>query len=218
MSAVSQFAGLTKARIEALTDGVFAVAMTLLVFEIKVPGIAQNSGPRDLAHHLFALWPNFVSYAISFFVLGIYWVGHHGLYHYIRRTDRPFLWLNLLFLFFVTLIPFSAGLIGQDPGEPVAAAFYGANLIAVGMALYAVWAYATWRTRLVDADISSALVRGASRRILVAPMSFIAAIALGFIDTRASLLIYAVVALYYIAPTNLDRHWHDARRDKEPRS
>lgn len=199
--------GLSKSRIEALTDGVFAVSMTLLVFEIKVPGFAPEAGAGGLARHLATLWPNFVSYAISFFVLGIYWVGHHNQFHFIRRSNRPFLWLNIVFLFFVTLIPFSAALISGHFDDPIAIAFYGGNLIAVGLLLDAIWAYATRGRRLVDKDLAREAVRRASRRILIAPCAFAVAIALGFFNTKASLILYAVTTIYYFFPSGIDLHW-----------
>lgn len=205
--------GLTKSRVEALTDGVFAVAMTLLVFEIKVPGLLREASASGLARKLVALWPNFVGYAISFFILAIYWVGHHNQFHFIRRTDRPFLWLNVVFLFFVTLIPFSAALISAHPDEFIAIAFYGCNLIAVGLLLYSIWLYATRNRRLVDHDLSHEAVRQASQRILIAPCAFAVAIALGLFSTRASLALYALTALYYFFPSGIDVHWghrHDS--------
>ena len=81
--------GLSKTRIEALTDGVFAIAMTLMVFDIKVPPVAQMD-QLNLRHELIQLWPRFLAYVISFVMLGVYWVGHHNQYHYIRRTYRAF--------------------------------------------------------------------------------------------------------------------------------
>jgi hypothetical protein len=85
--------GLSKTRIEALTDGIFAIAMTLMVFDIKVPAVAQMN-QLNLRHELIQLWPRFLAYVISFVMLGVYWVGHHNQYHYIRSTDRPLLWIN----------------------------------------------------------------------------------------------------------------------------
>ncbi|HKV27287.1 MAG TPA: TMEM175 family protein [Candidatus Acidoferrales bacterium] len=216
MSAVSQPVGLTKARIEALTDGVFAIAMTLMVFNIHVPQFAHSPDAHGLARSLGRLWPSFVTYAISFFVLGIYWVGHHNQFHFIRRTDRNFLWLNLLFLFSVTLIPFSAGLIGQYSDQPTAVTFYGANLIATGIFLYAIWKYATGHRRLVDSDLSDLVVRKASRRIIIAPCAFVLAIALGFINTQASLALYAAVTVYYFLPSGIDLHWGHGRKFEPP--
>ena len=106
--------GLSKTRIEALTDGIFAIAITLMVFDIKVPAVTQMN-QLNLRHELIQLWPRFLAYVISFVMLGVYWVGHHNQYHYIRRTDRPFLWINIFFLMGISLIPFSTGLLGQFP-------------------------------------------------------------------------------------------------------
>ena len=86
--------GRSKTRIEALTDGVFAIAMTLLIFNIRVPEAAQGTD-KALRQGLLQLWPSFLTYIISFVMLGVYWVGHHNQYHFIRRTDRVFLWTNI---------------------------------------------------------------------------------------------------------------------------
>ena len=126
--------------------------MTLMVFDIKVPGQTQTT-PWSLQYELIRLWPRFLAYAISFIMLGVYWVGHHNQYHYIRRTDRGFLWINIFFLMGVSLIPFSTGLLGQYPEERTALVVYGLNLIMVGGFLYAHWWYATGNHRLVERQI-----------------------------------------------------------------
>ena len=98
-------------RIEALTDGVFAVAMTLLVLDIKVPELEQPLATAELPLKLLSLWPKFLSYTISFVILGAYWVGHHVQLSFIRRADRPLLWINVFFLLWVALVPFSTALL-----------------------------------------------------------------------------------------------------------
>src|SRR5215471_1982543 len=98
-------------RIEALTDGVFAVAMTLLVLDIRVPELHQPLATAELPLKLLSLWPKFLSYTISFVILGVYWVGHHVQLSFIRRADRPLLWINILFLLWVALVPFPIGLL-----------------------------------------------------------------------------------------------------------
>ena len=105
-------AGLSTHRIEAFSDGVFAIAITLLVLNLQVPEIATVS---ELASKLGALWPKLVSYVLSFMVVGIYWVAHHNTFHYIKRSDRNLLWLNILMMLFVVFIPFPAALLGQYP-------------------------------------------------------------------------------------------------------
>src|SRR4030088_188078 len=97
---------LSRNRIEALTDGVFAVAMTLLVLDIKVPELEPPLAGAELPLKPLALWPKFLSYLISFVILGVYWVGHHIQLSFIRRADRPLLWINILFLLWVALVPF----------------------------------------------------------------------------------------------------------------
>ncbi len=105
--------GLSKNRIEALADGIFAVAMTLLVLDIKSPEQRWFGTDSVLIDYLLQLEHSFAMYAISFFVLGIFWIGHHVLFHFVRQMDRRLLWLNLAFLLLVTLVPFSTDLIGD---------------------------------------------------------------------------------------------------------
>jgi len=198
--------GLSKTRIEALTDGIFAIAMTLMVFDIKVPAVTQMN-QLNLRHELIQLWPRFLAYVISFVMLGVYWVGHHNQYHYIRRTDRPFLWINIFFLMGVSLIPFSTGLLGQFPEDRTALGVYGLNLIMVGGFLYAHWSYATREHRLVQRQISSEVVRQAKYRIMIGPVASILAICASFVSTRLSLMIFAFIPLLYLIPGRIDYHW-----------
>jgi len=198
--------GLSKTRIEALTDGIFAIAMTLMVFDIKVPAVTQMN-QLNLRHELIQLWPRFLAYVISFVMLGVYWVGHHNQYHYIRRTDRPFLWINIFFLMGVSLIPFSTGLLGRFPEDRTALGVYGLNLIMVGGFLYAHWSYATREHRLVQRQISSEVVRQAKYRIMIGPVASILAICASFVSTRLSLAIFAFIPLLYLIPGRIDYHW-----------
>jgi uncharacterized membrane protein len=207
--------GLTKTRIEALTDGIFAIAMTLMVFDIKLPVRSQTT-PWSLRYELIGLWPRFLAYAISFIMLGVYWVGHHNQYHYIRRTDRAFLWINIFFLMGVSLIPFSTGLLGQYPGERTALVVYGLNLIMVGGFLYAHWSYATGNRRLVERQIHPEVVRLAKYRILTGPAASTLAICGSFVSRRLSLAIFALIPLLYLIPGRIDYHWLVAReKDSE---
>ncbi len=199
---------LTTSRIEALADGVFAVVMTLLVLDLKVPVVAGPDAAAELPGKLFELWPRLLSFALSFVIAGVYWVGHHNQYHFIRRSDRVLLWINILFLLCVAVIPFSTALLGEYPQQPIAVAIYGLNLILIGLVLYAHWWYATADYRLVDHDIDPHLVRVAKQRILIAPIAYALAILLSFVGTALSLTIYVLVPVLYIVPGAVDRHWH----------
>ena len=193
-------AGLGTDRLQTLVDGVFAVVMTLLVLEIKVPRAGH------LLHDLLGLQATLLSYALSFVIAGIYWVGHHNQFAYIRRADRPLLWINILFLMCVAFIPFSAALLAKFPDQRVALIVYGADLIVVGLILYLHWWYATSNHRLVDADLDPRVVRLATTRILMAPVIYLCAIGLSFLNTAVSIGIYVLVPVLYIVPGHIDRH------------
>lgn len=206
-------------RIEALTDGVFAVAMTLLVLDIKVPEFQQPLTTAELAMKLFALWPKFLSYTISFVILGVYWVGHHVQLSFIRRADRPLLWINIFFLLWVALVPFSTAVLSEYPKMQLAIAVYGANLIAIGLTLALHRGYATKENRHVDPDIHPGLVRAAMGRTLMGPCVYIIAIGLSFLRAEVSLALYALVPVLYILPGRIDIHWgrhHHAKSSKTP--
>jgi TMEM175 potassium channel family protein len=201
-------------RIEALTDGVFAVAMTLLVLDIKVPELQQPLATAGLPLKLLSLWPKFLSYTISFVILGVYWVGHHVQLSFIRRADRPLLWINILFLLWVALVPFSTALLSEYATTRIAIAIYGANLIAIGLTLALHWWYATTENRHVDPDIDRGLVRGAMYRTLMGPLVYVIAIGLSFFRAEVSLALYALVPILYILPGRIDIHWVRRRQGK----
>lgn len=198
--------GLTKTRIEALADGIFAVAMTLLILDIKVP-IVDHSVAIELPRKLLELWPKCLSYVISFIMLGIYWVGHHNQFHLIRRTDRALLWINILFLMTISFIPFATALLSKYLTQRIAVIIYGLNLIVVGLMLYWHWWYATHEHRLVDDDLNPLIIGLAAKRILIEPTVFLIAVAISFFSTTASLVIYMLAPLVYVLPGKIDRYW-----------
>lgn len=195
---------LTTHRVEALHDGVFAIVMTLLVLEFKLPELTEGYHLSDM---LIEQWPTFLSYVITFVNLGIYWVGQHTQFHYIRATDRILLWINIAFLMFIALLPLSTSLLSRFNDQPLPYVIYGVNLIVIGLIAYLHWCYATTHHRLTDHDVGPALVRGVKRRILVAPLVSVIAIACAFISMTFSLLMYVLLAIYYIWPGKIDEFW-----------
>lgn len=205
-----QDAGLGKGRIETLIDGIFAIAMTLLVLAIHLPELP----PDKLAllwPSLLAMWPKFGAWCVSFVVLGVFWVGHHNQFHYIRRSDRTLLWINIAFALVITFLPFSTALLGEYSVSPVAVWIYCANLIAAGLLLYGQWRHATDRFRLVDPHLKPELVATAGRRVLMGPLAYAIACGLAAWDTRPALAILALMPLYYVLPGRVDWHWHPLR-------
>lgn len=148
-----------------------------------------------------------LSFILSFIVVGVYWVGHHNQFHYIRRVDRSFMWINILFLLAIAFIPFSAGLLGAYVRQQVVVAIYGLNLVAVGATLSLIWWYATADHRLVDADLSAQAVRAGGQRILLGVGLYLLAVALAFINTWLSVAMYIIVPLLYILPGRIDLYF-----------
>lgn len=181
------------ARSVALTDGIFAIAMTILVLSIEVPDSADLAG-RTLGEYLLDNWVEFFNYALSFILLGVFWIIHHKQMEVIRRFDGALLWLNIIGLMFVCLIPFSTSLMGEYGAEQVAAVLFEANMMAIGLFFFLMWAYATKGMRLVDAEeVSPGHVRRGRRRNLVIPGVSAVAIAISFISPDYSTLAYIAI-------------------------
>lgn len=148
-----------KGRLETLTDGVFAIAMTLLVLGLHVTDLASSLGTHGLTLALLRQWPNLAAYALSFAIMGQYWVSTHTQFRFMRRADHWLLWLNIVYLFFISLVPFSADLLGRfGVIEPVVV-IYGLNVFALSVVQVAMWAWATREQHLVDADLPESVVR-----------------------------------------------------------
>ena len=200
--------GLEKHRLESLTDGIFAIAMTLLVLNLRIPKISHDLiASGALLDTLLGLWPKFLTYVTSFLVLSLYWIAHHGYSHFVKRTDRWYLWINLLFLMFIVLIPFSTDLLGDYHSEKAAVMIYGGNLVAMGLALYLQWSYATRCHHLVGAGLEPELIQIGKLRILRGIALYACATLIALKSPTASLVLYVLIPISYIFPSPLDRHW-----------
>jgi uncharacterized membrane protein len=208
-------AGLSTTRIEAFSDGVFAIALTLLILSVKVPSTNTISNEAALQRFLLEQWPTYFSYALSVVIIGIYWVAHHGLFHYIRRADRGLFWLNILFLLCVTFIPFPTALLGTFSQYQTSVVVYGANLALTGIVLDGIRWYATSKHRLVDEKLDLQLIHSGQRRNLMGPLIYLLAIALSFLpfhlfgigSVQLCLVLYACVPVLYILPGRIDAYW-----------
>src|SRR5216684_3876694 len=208
-------AGLTTERITAFSDGVFSIAITLLVLNLRVPTVLPSESPGNVLDQLRTQWPNLLSYILSFVIIGIYWIAHHNMFHYIKRSDRPFLWINILLLMCVAFIPFPAGLLGQYSGQRISLITYASSLILTNLMLSLLWWYATSNHRLVDQDIDPHFVRTVNRRNMTAPVVYLVSIGLSFLSPLASLIVFFLFPLYYIFPSHIDLHLTPTSRTKE---
>ncbi|HKW51511.1 MAG TPA: TMEM175 family protein [Candidatus Eisenbacteria bacterium] len=147
-------------RVEAFSDAVFAIAITLLVLEFKVPHLPPGAGGRDLFLALLKLWPSMIAFLGSFIAILIMWSNHHGVFRLIHRTDSPFLFANGFLLLMVTFVPFPTAVLAEylgTPGERVAAAFYIGTFVVTSIAFNVFWATTTKR-RLLRHDVPDAVV------------------------------------------------------------
>ena len=190
--------GMSTTRIEALTDGIFAFAMTLLVLDLK--GIPQRG--NSFRQQLQPMLPAFFPYLISFLILGSYWTTHSSEFHFIKRTTRIHLWLNVLLLMFVALIPFSASLLRERKLNQFSVVMYGINLISVPLAYYAQWWYATYKHRLVDENLDVRFIKDVKERILIAILLFLLALGFSFWNTIISLILFLLTQLFYVLKTS----------------
>ncbi len=197
---------LTTHRIEALGDGVFAIAMTLLILEIRVPVLHGKFVASQLPDALIALWPKFLCYFISFVTLGVYWVAHHLHFHSIKRSDRMLLWINVLFLMAVGVVPFSTALVGQYVDQRLPVMLYAVNMIVISLVLQLHWWYATHNHRLVRPDLPRQLVRTVSHVILLGPLVYLVAIGLSYVSTALSVALFLFVNVIYLLPGGVHLH------------
>ena len=189
--------GFAKNRIEALTDGICAIVMTLLVLELMGGPLAEARNAQEVTAALVALWPKVASFVISFVVAAILWVAHHSQFHWVRRTDRRHIWINLLFLLALSLLPFSAALLGAHPGARVSVLVYGANVIAAGAGLLAQWQYAVGHG-LLDPARPPSFDHAVRRRMVGGQIAYWAAMAVAVVSPRSAFWLYVVYALGYV--------------------
>ena len=186
----------TTNRIEALTDGVFAIVMTLLVLDISIPEIVGSSVQAELPGRLLELWPKFYSYVLSFVVLGMMWISHRRIFHYIKRSNTGLLWINIIFLMFVALIPFSTSLIGDYRMEQLTFMVYGINLFLIFATMFILWTYATGKYRLVDSAIDPRVVKRRKLSIITPSLIVVLTIGISFVNVIAAFSVLVLMLVY----------------------
>ncbi len=181
-----------KNRLEALTDGVFGFAMTLLVASLILPRSAVITQTSQQA--FFSLVPDFYHYIIGFFVLAAFWIAHHMQFRHVRFIDRPFLFLSCVGLFFVTLVPFSTSFVG-DYGDRFSSIVFEVNLLLIGLVFFAQWLYAMHNHRLVAPDHPGHRIRYGLARSLIIPVISILGILLSLAGFHSSTMVYMLSPL-----------------------
>jgi uncharacterized membrane protein len=197
--------GLSTTRIAAFSDSVFAFAATLLVLNIKIPEVLPDQLTTELPRQVLRLWPQLLSYMMSFVIVGIYWVAHHVMFHHIKRTDRVLLWLNISFLMCIAFIPFPTALISRYGAAQTAVVVYAATLTITGALLEVLWWYATRGHYLVEQELPHKVIRLGTIKTIIAPCAYALSIAVSFFSPKLCIIFFVAIPAFYILPSRLDR-------------
>jgi TMEM175 potassium channel family protein len=188
-------------RLEAFSDGVFAIAITLLVLEIHVPTIAESAAEGGLRHALAERWPSFTGFAISFLTIGIMWANHHAIFQYVRRADRRFLLVNILFLMGISFVPYPTAVLAEHLPDAAsrltATLFYAGTFVVMAVLFNAVWWTGIYEGRLLGADVDREGLEVISSRYRLGPFAYLAALVLAPLSVWLTLGLHVVMALFF---------------------
>lgn len=190
-------------RLEAFSDGVFAIAITLLIIEIGVPHPPPG---ESLGYALRQLWPSYFGYVVSFLTIGVMWINHHGMFKDIGRVDHSMLVLNLLLLLGIAFVPFPTAVVAEymrdDESARAATLAYGATFTMIAVVFNAMWLYAARGRRLIDEHISDQRVRSRTLRYLPGTPLYAAGIAIALVSTWAALAWWGLLAVFFLLPVH----------------
>lgn len=203
---------LNTTRLEAFSDGVFAIIVTIMVFDVKLPALGSNPNPAELSSAFSALAPKLFSFVISFLVVVVFWIHHHQLFHSVERVDRKLLWHNNILLLFLSLIPATAAFLGNSPRLPIAVALYGAVLLFSSLSASLLYRYAALGSELMDARIHRAERQRTLCKYWIAPMLYGLAISLAWLWPLVSHAIYIAILIAFLLP---ERLWMNSAREIE---
>jgi TMEM175 potassium channel family protein len=186
------------ARLETFSDGVFAIAATLLILEV-------HRGGGSVAHGLVHAWPSYAAYALSFLTIGIVWANHHTVFSQIGRVDRTFLMLNVVFLMVVAFSPFPTRVVAETlrNGSKSATVLYGLTFTAMALSYAALWFYAALGGRLLAHDADPRTVSGISRSYLPGSLMYGAATLSSLVSAYLAVGLFAAIALFYVLESSL---------------
>ena len=192
-------------RVEAFSDGVFAIVVTLLVLELKVPALRHFASPADLAHQLVELMPKFLSWLISFIIVCKFWLNHNHILALARHADYGFVWLNSLFLMGQSFIPFPTALVGEYPTNPLAVSLFGCVFAINTLMFIALYAYIV--RRLLRPELATYQDPHGVLKSFIGPLCYLIGAAAAWVSVHAAFVIYLLTPLFYITP----RDWRGSK-------
>ena len=197
--------GITVSRLTTLTGGIFAISMTLLFWTINLPGTGKALAPMTVRSFFTDQFQEFFNCAVSFLLLANFWIMHHQQFHYIKRTERRHMWINLIILMFTALVPFSTSLVGDYPRQTIPAFFFASNMFILGMLFLCNWMYATKEYRLIGPSLDIKHIKLIRRRSLVLPLVGLLAMVMAVVYPLASLYVFLLVPVIIFAPQIYER-------------
>lgn len=197
-------------RLIFFSDAVFAIVMTLLVLDIRVPDVPSDVAAREVPGLVLELWPKIFSYVLSFIVIGLYWIGHHQTFRYVRSYDRALLWLNLVFLLSISFIPFPTDLLGEYGELRFSVIFYAASLGLARLLLALVWWYIVSGPIRTSDELDRRLANYHFVRSLAIPAIFFLSIVIAFFSKNVAI---ASWVLLVVVDTMIWRLWRKRRLD-----
>ncbi len=195
------------ARFEAFSDSIFAIAATLLVVNLRVPDLVGMT-TRQSTLQLAWLWPQLLGYATSFAIIGVLWLNHHALFHFLKKVDRVSLIINLGLLMCVAFIPYPTALMAQYGQNRPVVILFGSTMATAGFVFSALWFYAVKQYIRSEPNIDRRFIRDASLWTLGYPVSYVLATVLVAVDPRLSIALYAIIPVVYLLPGVIDRQLH----------
>ena len=192
-------------RILSLTDGVYAIVMTILVLELSVPIVMGTAVNKELSHGLLEMWHEFLIYGLSFFVLGVFWLMHHFIFDSVKQYDPTLSWINIFFLMCTGLIPFSTALFGAYGAERITALIYGINMFFGFLGLWSLWLYATGKNRLVDSDVDPYVKKGVNMMAIAYLTKILIALGIAFVNPVISFILYFLIVTAVIILTAIGK-------------
>lgn len=186
-------------RLESLTDGIFAFAMTLLVVFIDLPNKSKVITSQQFHSYFVGQIPEIISYAIAFILLANFWTIHHQQSQIISRTDKKHTWINFLILLFIVLVPFTSAFVGDYSHDWLTLALFGLNLFIVSLLFYLNWSYAvSCQDKLIDKEFSKEEITATSRRLMIVPIVSLLGVIFAFILPGLSTFVYLLIPVFFL--------------------
>lgn len=197
-------------RLETFSDAVIAIAITIMVLELRLPEMVKHVAPHNIGIELFHLLPYFISYAFSFMMIGIFWSNHHTMFHLLEKSDNHLVWMNFVFLFLLSLIPFATSILGANPFLPISAAIYG-FVMFITTSSFVIMRHYTIRKKLLHTDdnrylrkkIFSISVKARTKTIS-GSVFYLISIPLAYVSVYVAYCCFIIPAILFFIPLGID--------------